>query len=207
LTINAQIDQVLKKKSIMDFLESRGHQPVGNLGNGRFRFLCPFPDHKETRPSFVVFTQSGEYENFFCWGCSKGGTLIQLIAGLDGLNFRDVINNLGEGIMISTEEDLKFTLDNIKKTMSNCDPVYEFSQLMLKSSSQCLLFSQGVDFDDQEMIILDKYYSHIDGLMRETEFDEIEKCVAFLPSCLLRRKKKFEKRKKEEKFAKAQEDV
>ena len=52
-------------------MEKKGHFPVKNLTGGRLSYLCPLPWHAESKPSFVVWTNS-EYENFYCFGCFPG---------------------------------------------------------------------------------------------------------------------------------------
>jgi hypothetical protein len=37
---------------------------------------CPFPDHRDRRPSFSIQSESGLW---FCFGCGRGGNLAQLV--------------------------------------------------------------------------------------------------------------------------------
>jgi DNA primase len=36
---------------------------------------CPLPDHEDRSPSFTVYTESNSW---FCYGCSRGGDVVQL---------------------------------------------------------------------------------------------------------------------------------
>ena len=38
--------------------------------------FCPFPDHKETQPSFTIFPQRN---TFHCFGCKKTGSIARLM--------------------------------------------------------------------------------------------------------------------------------
>ena len=58
--------------------------------NGKtFVGLCPF--HNEKTPSFHIYPIKN---NFYCYGCQKGGNIINFIRKLDGLSFREAIEYL-----------------------------------------------------------------------------------------------------------------
>lgn len=174
----------------MEYLAQRGHTPVNHIGGGKYRYLCPFSDHKETVPSFVVFTNS-EYENFWCFGCCSGHSIINLVARLDNISYKEALDKLSDGVVVSTEDDIKYTLDRIKKEIITTDPVSELSRVLLEISWQCFLYTQGVQFDPYELKIIDNYYSFVDDCILNTEFDKIEKSLSYLSLHLARRKKKF----------------
>ena len=69
-TLQSVIEHILKKKSIVEYLEKKGYQPFKQLTGGKLSYLCPLPGHTETRPSFFVWTNS-EFENFYCFGCLR----------------------------------------------------------------------------------------------------------------------------------------
>jgi hypothetical protein len=54
-----------------------------------FMGLCPF--HNERRPSFHIYPQKN---NFYCYGCNKGGNVINFVRETQGLSFREAINYL-----------------------------------------------------------------------------------------------------------------
>src|SRR5579859_1498083 len=51
--------------------------------------LCPL--HRETRPSFTVYPQSG---TFYCFGCRQGGDVIELVRRLEGIGFGAAVERL-----------------------------------------------------------------------------------------------------------------
>jgi len=54
---------------------------------------CPFPDHHDTAPSFRVYPNT---QSFFCFGCKRGGTAIDFIMYLDGVQAGEAIRILCE---------------------------------------------------------------------------------------------------------------
>lgn len=55
----------------------------------RFVALCPF--HAETHPSFTLFPASNSW---WCFGCRRGGDVIDLVRLLDGVSFREAVASL-----------------------------------------------------------------------------------------------------------------
>ena len=53
--------------------------------------LCPF--HRETRPSFTVWPGGGWY----CFGCSKGGDVIDFVMKIENVDFKEACRLLGAG--------------------------------------------------------------------------------------------------------------
>jgi len=61
--------------------------------------LCPF--HKEKTPSFSV-TPSKQI--FYCYGCGKGGNVIQFIMDIENLSYIDAVKYLADRIKIQLPE-------------------------------------------------------------------------------------------------------
>ena len=56
-------------------------------GHGKIRYtFCPF--HKETHPSFKIYTDTN---SFYCFSCKRGGDVISLVMELKGMSFRDAV--------------------------------------------------------------------------------------------------------------------
>lgn len=62
---------------------------------------CPFPDHTDTTPSFVVYPHT---QSFYCFGCKRGGTAIDFIMYLDGVTAGEAIRILCEWANIPLPE-------------------------------------------------------------------------------------------------------
>lgn len=58
----------------------------------RFVALCPF--HAEQHPSFTIFPNS---QRWWCFGCRRGGDVIDLVRLLEGVSFREAVEALGGG--------------------------------------------------------------------------------------------------------------
>lgn len=73
------ITQVLERSDIAGIISEYVElEPAGNNLRGH----CPF--HKEKTPSFTVSAEKGIFK---CFGCKKGGNIIQFIMDIEGISF------------------------------------------------------------------------------------------------------------------------
>jgi len=80
---------------------------VGGLLRGR----CPLPDHEDRTPSFYCYPSAdGFYDSWWCFGCSRGGDVVDLFAAMEGLEHNLVwaMEGLAErlGLKLWRPEDL-----------------------------------------------------------------------------------------------------
>jgi DNA primase len=54
-----------------------------------FSGLCPF--HNERHPSLHIYPHNN---SFYCYGCNKGGNVINFVRELQGLSFREAVEYL-----------------------------------------------------------------------------------------------------------------
>lgn len=72
-----------------------------NLRNAGGRWIGPCPFHQETKPSFSVNEQEGF---FYCFGCQAHGDVIDFYCQINGLSFRDGVEQLAQeaGVTLRT---------------------------------------------------------------------------------------------------------
>lgn len=92
------IEQVTAASNIVDVIGS--YFPLQRAGT-EFRALCPF--HQEKTPSFYV---NPDKQTFYCFGCQRGGTIIQFVQEYEHIDFPEAIRRLAAraGIAIQQEE-------------------------------------------------------------------------------------------------------
>ena len=94
----AQIAQVVDRLNIVDVVGE--YLALRQRGN-RYWGLCPF--HTEKTPSFSV---SADKPAFYCFGCGKGGGLIQFVMDMEQLPFPEAVRMLAEraGVQLEAEQ-------------------------------------------------------------------------------------------------------
>ncbi len=65
------------------------------------RWVAPCPFHQETKPSFSVNEEEGF---FYCFGCQASGDLFDFYARINGLEFKEALEQLAEEAGVKLEE-------------------------------------------------------------------------------------------------------
>ena len=84
----SDVEEVKSRLNIVDIVQAR--VPLKKAGRN-FKGLCPF--HSEKSPSFMV---SPERQAFHCFGCGKGGSVIDLVMEMEHLSFIEALEDLAE---------------------------------------------------------------------------------------------------------------
>lgn len=84
----SDIDEVKSRLNIVDVV---GERVQLKKAGRNFKALCPF--HSEKTPSFIV---SPERQTFHCFGCGKGGSVIDFVMEFDHVDFPEALETLAE---------------------------------------------------------------------------------------------------------------
>jgi len=93
-----------------------------------YKANCPF--HSESTPSFMV---SEEMQIFKCFGCNKSGDIFTFLMEMEGIEFKDALNQLGEEAGVDLSK-YSFKQNNNKNSI-----YYEMNETALKFFSYTLL--------------------------------------------------------------------
>lgn len=91
------IEELLARNDISDVVSS--YVQLGRKGGNLFG-LCPF--HNEKTPSFSV---SPDKQIYHCFGCGKGGGVINFIMEIENLGYPDAIRFLANRVGMAVPED------------------------------------------------------------------------------------------------------
>lgn len=190
---NPHILSVLERKSIVDFLAKKGIKPQKSFGNGKLAYSCPI--HQEKTPSFIVWTDA-EYQNFHCFGCGRGYTVIHLLSYMENISFTEALSKLSEDLDISPEENISYSIENINKDLLEFRTPFtllmDLSQKMLSISSLTRLYLEGVNFDPGECGIIDKFWGEFDEEFSQFDFSAVDDTLRYLPQVLKSRREVYE---------------
>jgi len=102
------IDEIKSRLNIVDIIGSR----IQLKKAGRnFKALCPF--HNEKTPSFIV---SPDRQTFHCFGCGKGGSVIDWVMEYEHVDFTEALETLAEKAGVKLERRDSDTPQNRLKT-------------------------------------------------------------------------------------------
>ncbi len=91
----SDIDEVKSRLSIVDIIGAR--VTLKKIGR-HFKALCPF--HNEKTPSFIV---SPERQIWKCFGCGKGGSVIDFVMEYEHMDFVEALEELAEKAGVKLE--------------------------------------------------------------------------------------------------------
>lgn len=89
----SDIDEVKSKIDIVDYI---GKRVVLKKSGRNYKGLCPF--HGEKTPSFMV---SPDRQAFHCFGCGRGGSVIDFVMEETHVDFREALEDLAESVGVT----------------------------------------------------------------------------------------------------------
>ncbi len=175
------IEEIKKNYTITDYLSKRGFHPA-KIGSDKSIYLCPFPDHSnDSHPSFTVFHKS-DHEDFYCFGCKRGVSIIQLVMGLENISARDAISKLSRGLKIDISDEIDFLVREVIQESSNIEDresvLFTAMHLSLLSHS----FLQKVSFEKSEVEICDKLFKVIDNAIINRDKKSLDEIKSLIPA-------------------------
>lgn len=199
------LNKILSENKITDFLSERGINPVKNI---RDRLIYHCPVHTGDRePSFVVYNADSKEEpqNYYCYGCHSGSTIIDLIADIDKISNIDAFKRLFNKINIDEEERRSSIISEIKDSHLMSQKLSEMGftdirwveMLFLKISSFCRMHIESTDKDEEEIDFFHKLYKIIEDCGRKKDGETLTKMYNFLFEALEKRLKEYKKKKEE----------
>jgi len=155
------LETLFKNRYKIDFEER--YSPSG----WSFVRSCPFPNHRDSTPSFHY---NKEEDRFFCFGCNKGGRSVQFVSYMENITFSDAAEillnsaNVSIDLYIETGEDSNSKIEDLLLDFSNY--VHDF----IKNNNG----SVGLSFVERTTEMLDIYIQkHLpSGTIDETNLAE-----------------------------------
>jgi hypothetical protein len=196
------LDEIRRTNKISDYLASKGVPPYtrGNSNPNRLSYCCPL--HKETQPSFMLYLD-GPYENYFCFGCKRGGGIVSLYSEMENVSFREALSVLGKDLDLSSEGELDLLLRKIKEDNHKSQEKAEMqlAELSLNFSILAYTILERTNFDSDAVEFLEKMFKVIDSYIWREDFESLEKCYRMvLDKKLFNNKiKEFKQKQKEKK--------
>ena len=200
------INDMLSKVSIVDIMNNEYGLVLFPGRNNEYSGSCPFPDHRDSTPSFFVNEEKGLYR---CFGCGRGGSLINCFMELDGLTFKEAISKLSalSGVKIDGYDNeinyvITQTVGLINKYTNYFDsgdlPCGLGADMFFKILAERLRqFEQRVNFDTEELKWVEETYRIFDELDNKSDHKSMTKRWDTLGKDLSQRLSEYRKKHEE----------
>ena len=195
---NAYLDEIQRRLKISDYLSERGINPIKNQ-DGKNAYCCPLPGHEQDHtPSFFIYDK-GDHEDFWCYGCKRGGGLVSFVAEFERISFKDAISKLGNGLNIDVSDIMDRVIEDVKKaTLGNIEDHQSVLQTAMYISSISHDYFLKVGKRPEEVALFEKVFKICDNLMKSRDRRALEEVAALLPKRMSHRFKTVVAQKEKE---------
>ena len=103
-------EEIKEKISLVEEMEKRG---ISFKASGSdLKCVCPF--HPDKDPSLHVYLNNEDgYESFNCFGCDKGGSVIDYIMAAENISVGEALKYFSENYTLKTLKKGSITLKNL----------------------------------------------------------------------------------------------
>ena len=103
--------------------------------------VCPF--HGDTDASLKIYDMKGGHSGWHCFGCGRGGSVIDFVMESEGCGFRQAVREINDrmGLGLLTVEDM-FTQNTRQKTQRIFDQARDAFDMWAKAAEKFLWNTQ-----------------------------------------------------------------
>jgi len=131
----SSLEELVNGIDIVDMISN--YMELKKIGMS-FKGLCPF--HKEKTPSFTVNPINKLY---YCFGCGRGGNVIEFVRNRENLNFVEAAEKLADGINLTLKYDRAVKKKDEKKILEQLNHFFQ-RKLNNKFEAKQYLNNRGV---------------------------------------------------------------
>ena len=179
------IHDILTGLRIEEYLRSKGHDPA-KVVSGRLVYSCPLHG-PERDPSFNVYL-NGEYDSFYCFGCKKGGDVVNLHAYLSGLENREAFIEIARTLNL---DFMNLPHDELEMLKFHEDSSTTDIEDFMKISSMGRVHIETVNGDPEEFRRVESMYKKIDEHVSIHGLDNISMLIPRIQKILGESEKRY----------------
>jgi hypothetical protein len=199
------IKEMRSKVSVVQILSDEYGLVFEQRNQSHHRGHCPYPDHRDSSPSFDIDDETGYYK---CWGCGRHGDLINFFMDIDGLSFREALNKLSilSGVSL---EDYNSEIERILHDTKKMCTLYQnlgaetdlpcgmaeinFLRIMTQRIRE---YEININSDKEEIEWIDLVYKNLDKYDNESNHEQMSKMWGRLETRIKERYTEYSRRVK-----------
>lgn len=183
--MNGSIFEEIKERvSLCDEVEKTGTKVI-HTSHNRKKCICPL--HGDSNPSLIIYIE-GNDESFYCFGCQKGGDVINFVTEYKKLEhsewyIKDTINYFKKNYDIEfsedQEQDIETILNKTIKRRRNSRFAYSYALIVSKKVRSFLNKTKN---PKDEFLKISPYLKQIDQYVYDMNIQGIKTCRKFIES-------------------------
>jgi len=166
---NDTIEFMIEKLDLYDYFSEKEGLQLSSAGGSRYSAKCPFKDHNEQEPSFIIYEDTN---SFYCFGCKRGGSIFQWLTDSMGRNmhFIDAVKYVASLTGVSVYSDPITALERIEEKIieqleDNEEGYMTAQELNYIVSRLGYQHVKNHNFDSKEIEFINKIYLKLDGIL------------------------------------------
>jgi DNA primase len=104
---------IFSQSDFPSFLEQEIGVKLVRLEEGKYKCRCPFPFHRDLKPSFSLDYIDGGWK-WYCYGCAEGGTIVEFVQKYYSISYEESIEKICSIFEISN--DPQSCIEAMKRT-------------------------------------------------------------------------------------------
>jgi len=205
------VEQIHEALDIVTVLEDEYGLVFHEDGKGWWKTSCPFPDHRDSSPSFGANSELGVFN---CFGCSRHGDIITFVRQVEGFSFYESVEKLRvmAGIDISDDDhnnaEIAMALRGMKalaneyltlQANTNLPGGMSLPQYMRSLAVRLKSYEAKTEYDPKELEWVDSIYRTVDDLAAKDDEKGLNKFWTQLSSLITEKLSVYSKQKNHEK--------
>lgn len=151
--------------------------------NGDYICRCPFPFHKDSKPSFSLQYRDGGWK-WYCYGCSAGGTAVEFVMRYFSITLSEAVSRICDQFEISN--DPKSYIEAMKKAEGTKSIKKEFESEFIRISSMCRNMLRDYPGDKETLRAVKNAYVDANEALEKSDFEKLKEVRNKINGFLLR---------------------
>lgn len=144
------------------------------LTEGKYRCHCPFPYHKDSKPSFSLDYKNGGWL-WYCYGCGEGGMVISFFQKYFGMPYDEAVAKICEVGSIKT--DLSSYLDVMGKSLNLDKEKKELEDLHISLCARCRTYLRDYSGSQEAIKYVKGVYEEANAILEVMDTEKMKKLL------------------------------
>lgn len=165
---------IFSKFDLPLFMEQQLGSRLQRLSEGKYKCSCPFPFHKDNKPSFSIDHKNGGWV-WYCYGCACGGTTVHFFQKYYGVDYDTAIEKIC--LVGDIKSDLSAYLEAMSVTVNLDRSRKEIENYHIDLCSLCRHFLRDFPGDREAVKWTKDIYDRANKILETMDSDKMKELL------------------------------